>query len=260
MQPEEGLDNQNIDNIMAQGVPERQATTEADSGTQSQNDKSDNSEKTKMSKKQIVGLVVLSLIALGGVLFGIYGMNSQNEQVAELKARAETAEGKVAELETEKVTITDPDSGTIEIVDDVEVATADTEGYIYIGEWGLKIKIPDDLTYVSYKFNSRPDEGTEILYINGTKGTRSSMPSFSNTSINDVWLVGLARYASDFDTSTIPGSGSAGELVYTDNGYNYYASGPQSVRSTNESDTELEVQSVNYILEVLRDPNSYSAI
>ena len=77
--------------------------------------------KEKMSKKQVIGLVVMSLIALGGVLFGVYGMNSQNEKISELTVRATDAEGKVAELETNKITITDPESGTVEIVDSAPI-------------------------------------------------------------------------------------------------------------------------------------------
>lgn len=77
-------------------------------------------EKTKMSKKQVIGLVVLSLIAVGGVLFGIYGMNSQNEQIAQLTVRATDAEGKVAELETEKEAAVEPEE-TMEIVDSAAV-------------------------------------------------------------------------------------------------------------------------------------------
>lgn len=75
----------------------------------------------KMSKKQIVGMVILSLIAIGGVLFGIYGMNSQNEQIAELTVKVKDAEGKATQLETEKITITDADGGVTEITDSVPV-------------------------------------------------------------------------------------------------------------------------------------------
>ena len=92
------------ENIMAQGVPKM---------GEEKNEK----EGGKMSKKQIAGLVVLTLVAIGGVLFGIYGMNSQNEQISELTVRATTAEGKVAQLTTDKVTITDPDGGVVEIED-----------------------------------------------------------------------------------------------------------------------------------------------
>lgn len=69
----------------------------------------------KMSKKQIVGMVILCLVAIAGVLFGIYGMNSQNEQVKELMTRATDAEEKVAKLETSKKS--GSDGGTIEITD-----------------------------------------------------------------------------------------------------------------------------------------------
>lgn len=85
-----------------------------------------NKKKDKMSKKQIVGLVVLSLIAVGGVLFGVYGMNSQNSQIEELKVRATNAEGKVAELETEKITVTEPSGVTTEITDSAKVSNSRT--------------------------------------------------------------------------------------------------------------------------------------
>ncbi len=75
------------------------------------------SDESKMSKKQIVGMVILCLVALAGVLFGIYGMNSQNEQIAQLTTRVEDAEEKVTKLETNKVKITDSDGGTTIITD-----------------------------------------------------------------------------------------------------------------------------------------------
>ena len=100
------------ENVMTQGVPGGKPA----------------GEKNKMSKKQIVGLVVLSLIAIGGVLFGVYGMNSQNDQIAQLTIRATDAEGKVAQLETEKITITDPDGGTTEITEMNNIGLGDLNG------------------------------------------------------------------------------------------------------------------------------------
>ena len=89
--------------------------------TQKPSNNKQSEEKSKMSKKNIIGLVVLSLIAVGGVLFGIYGMNSQNDQIAQLTARATDAENKVATLETNKVTITEPNKDTTEITDTTDV-------------------------------------------------------------------------------------------------------------------------------------------
>lgn len=108
MQPENNTQN----NMNASVAPTGNAMAQRTS--------SGEAEKTKMSKKQVIGLVVLSLIAVGGVLFGIYGMNSQNEQIAQLTVRATDAEGKVAELETDKITIAGPD-GTTEITDSAAV-------------------------------------------------------------------------------------------------------------------------------------------
>lgn len=54
--------------------------------------------KEKMSKKQIIGMTVLSIIAIAGVLFGLFGMsdsNNKNQKIEELKAQvAEVIEGK----------------------------------------------------------------------------------------------------------------------------------------------------------------------
>lgn len=104
------------ENMMAQGVPDMGKTD----GKGANVEKTDG-EKTKMSKKNIIGLVVLSLIAIVGVLFGVYGMNSQNEQIAELKGQVSSANDKVAQLETEKVTITDDE---LVIEDEVEIGNA----------------------------------------------------------------------------------------------------------------------------------------
>ena len=90
---------------MAQGVPSNDAAGE---------------KKEKMSKKQVIGLVVLSLIAVGGVLFGIYGMNAQNEQIAQLKGQVSSVNKELTKLdagvdESDEVVIEDE----VEIIDDV---------------------------------------------------------------------------------------------------------------------------------------------
>ena len=72
-------------------------------------------EKSKMSKKQIIGLVVLSLIAIGGVLFGIYGMNSQNDKIAELKGQVSSANEELAKLDARV------DEGDEVVIDDEKI-------------------------------------------------------------------------------------------------------------------------------------------
>ena len=112
----EASETPKTDNIMTQGVPGG-ADGKSGDKLESKPDGKLAGEKSKMSKKQIIGLVVLSLIAIGGVLFGIYGMNSQNDQIAELKARATDAEKKVATLEAEEMTVEELDEDVVEVAD-----------------------------------------------------------------------------------------------------------------------------------------------
>lgn len=102
------------ENMMAQGVPDMGKTD----GKGANVEKTDG-EKTKMSKKNIIGLVVLSLIAIGGVLFGVYGMNSQNEQIAELKGQVSSVNEELAKMDAEI-----DESGELVIEDEVEIGNA----------------------------------------------------------------------------------------------------------------------------------------
>ena len=143
--------------------------------TQGAANKNQSSEKSKMSKKQIIGLVILSLIAIGGVLFGVYGMNSQNDQIAQLTVRVADAEGKVAQLETEKITIADSDSETVEITDSV---FARQNPVIKGGEYGsydVTYNIPVDVQ------GSVIDTFLNFYVING---------QFSNCGIPSVTVAG----------------------------------------------------------------------
>lgn len=137
------------ENIMAEGAPKK---TDDGGGK----DKTDD-EKTKMSKKQIIGLVVLSLIALGGVLFGVYGMNSQNDKIAELTTRATEAENELAEWGLE---VDEYDDDEVEISDEVEI----------IGEGEISNELAQNLidpylgtfTYLNDIFDHEFDETTKF--------------------------------------------------------------------------------------------------
>ena len=128
---------QSEDNVkMGEGTKKAEMSIQDKAMVQGALDEGMNGEKSKMSKKQVVGLVVLSLIAIGGVLFGIYGMNSQNEQIAQLTVRATDAEERAAQLETEKTTIVNSDGEITEIADSAlnyqnPVVRAESETDVY---------------------------------------------------------------------------------------------------------------------------------
>ena len=220
------------ENVMAQGTASGDST----------------GEKSKMSKKQIIGLVVLSLIAIGGVLFGIYGMNSQNEQIAQLTVRATDAEGKVAQLETNQITIVDSDGGTTEITDSVTVNDINTEDYIYVGEWGLKIKILDEMVIVRYKFANGTDDSSSLCVMGYNKKDIQGTPSFID---NDEYLACVSRVVKD--------SSSYGALIMSDDKYDYLFNGAQTYYS-NDGDVDWEKESRELMSRAFGNADNYSAI
>lgn len=153
-------------------------------------------EKTKMSKKQIIGMVVLSLIAIGGVLFGVYGMNSQNEQIAQLTVRATDAEGKVAQLETGKITITNSDGSTTEITDSATmrqnpVIVSDDSSV------GYRIRFDSPTVYGNAEANSIEItvENGEVVGCSINRKQNSSDDSyvgFTSTKLSDCNIVGVS--------------------------------------------------------------------
>jgi len=269
MQPEEGLDNQNMDNMMAQGVPEHQAMTGDGTEIQGQGVKSGGEEKSKMSKKQIIGLVVLSLIAIGGVLFGIYGMNSQNEQIAELKAQVTEAEEEAEELEEyggydvdvevvkdeaakDETSVNSENDASAMVTSSFELGRhAD---YIYVGEWGLKIRIPDDLMIVGYEFGSAGTYG-EYLSVTGVKG-------YAGMTVSSMFMDDDASNGGILRAMTEDGTYPYGPLVFTDgDGNNYYWTGPNAFPGAATGDAlELWKESKDVVRDMFSDPNNYSAI
>lgn len=107
----------------------------------------------------IIGLVLMALIAAGGVGFGVWAWmdgNTQkdalNEQISDLKKQNGELLDKLAEQETE----VEEETEVQDLVDD----------YIYVEEWGLKIKKPENsLGKVWYEFNEETSQSAAALYI-----------------------------------------------------------------------------------------------
>ena len=221
-------------------------------------------EKNKMSKKQIIGLVVLSLIAIGGVLFGVYGMNSQNEQIAELKGQVSSADEKVAQLETEvakndDVAIDDE----VEIVDDANVVAADavdTADYIYGGEWGLKIKMPENLKRVRYDFESLTSSSSS-LSIRGADYDGQYFPNMTEVSRPDsdfILFGGVERIIKGTDVSYLL---PVPKFIFSDDSYDYYyieKQIPHQAQAENEASRQDEL--INLLNDTLTNPDNYSTI
>lgn len=214
--------------------------------------------KSRMSKGQIIGMVILTIVALAGVAFGVFGMMEKDKAEKNLAIKITEAGGKVTEMVTDKITSVD-ENGTVTEITDTNVTTEaiNPEDYIYIGEWGLKIKIPEELKNVSYKFQQKTpgDVQAGSLLVTGVLNSVEGMPNYAIIYGSGVSCPGLgAIYRVE----------KPGELVvnvvevFSDDNYNYYWSGPQSY--CEQSTAKEEMNTSRVIQEMLTNRENYSKI
>lgn len=210
----------------------------------------------KPKKKSNVVTLLLVLIALCGVGFGVYGimfapgMNKKCESPKDLTVKIQSEDGSTITLETDKIS-TSSDGKTITIAD--TKSESSSKDYIYIGEWGLKIKIPETLKNVSYTFKQGHD--TQGLTVTGAPADAEISESFWLTLNKDAIFGGITRIKKDTCDES---AGPCGAIVYEDDEYEYRYSHPQSVYSTEQADIDLETKSVSLIEEMFRNKENYS--
>lgn len=132
--------------------------------------------KSKMSKKQIIGMTVLTIIAIAGVAFGVFGMvdsSSKNNEIAEYKSKIALLEQETGAKIVEQDDIAIVDTASVENEDDKvkAIVTKVYEGLRELDEHsvffkvfgeGSMVKIPDSEVYTlsnkSYGVHSASDE------------------------------------------------------------------------------------------------------
>ena len=222
------------------------------------------SNKPKPSKGMIVALVCAIVLAVGGVGFGVWAMMDGNqkvakkdEQIAELNEEVEKkgqAGSEVIDVEVNENYV--PDSSN----------AVNTAGYLYVGEWGLKIKIPENLTVTGYRYKMGAGY-TSIAVLGNSKGGQY-FPDFANLEKNESSLGVVERITKDHfsgpEYDGVPDDvrvcGVDAGLVFSDDTYNYCFGGPQDVMSTDKDEQEWEMESAGLIKQMLSDKNNYSAI
>lgn len=107
----------------------------------------------KKSNGMLLGLVLCIILAAGGVGFGVYEMmdsNNKTKEVADLNSKVASLNNEIAGLkegsQSSETNCKDP----IVTSDDNTIST----DYIYITEWGIKIKKPESAKKLidSYEF------------------------------------------------------------------------------------------------------------
>ena len=202
----------------------------------------------------ILAIILLLLIAAGGVGFGVWMWmdgNAQkealNNQISDLQ---QTNNNLMAQLDNANSTVSVDADGN-------EVNTAD---YIYVGEWGLKIKIPEDLVSVNYAVGF--EDGTQMVKIAGVSkpdGSGWVLPDFADISKNVSGLGMVARYPKGAEMPATSGP----QLIFSDDEYDYYYYHRQiaySVDINDESNLDWETKTIDVITEMLTSAENYSSI
>lgn len=217
----------------------------------------------KKVNKSTIAIIVSAIVACAGIGFGIFEMILHGEANQKTSALAEELDQKNEALKQAEdklgaqIEVT-PDEGKEEITD-VKVSAA--RDYIYVGEWGIKIKIPDNLTSVSYVFTrAEADDG---LYITAVTKGGQYVPSFLANSLNrGTGLVAIGRYRKDAVQASSMEIGSdvsdsagnfLGNIVYVDDEYVFtYSRGNGIMSDNNQSDMEWERESTAAVEEMVK--------
>ena len=221
-------------------------------------------DKPKKSHGMLYGMILLAILAAGGIGFGVWAMMDGNAQVAKKDEQIADLRGQLAEknqtVVEDNTTVVDVETG-----DNAE-ASNDASDYIYVGEWGLKIRIPEGLNRVSYAFKQHggasQTEGTTVS-VYGTLG--DGLPDFANPYKNKDALGAISKVSKDaYSGPEYDGveeerraCGVDGGLVFSDDSYNYCYSHPQAVYSISEEEKDLEVRSTELIKTMLTNSDNY---
>lgn len=208
-------------------------------------------DKPKKNIGLILGVVFLILLAAGGAGFGTWAYLSGNQQQEQLNSRINELNQQNNELQEKLNNV-----GTATNSNPTEATN--TENYVYVGEWGYKIKIPEDLAISGYSYVM--DAGYTKIYISGTKkGGGQYFPDFANMDKNTVGLGTAARYPKGTEMP----QASAPQLVFSDDDYDYYYYPWQvsySADSNDETEQAWETETRNIIENMLTNPDNYSKI
>lgn len=144
---------------------------------------------------------------------------------------------------------------------------AASSDYIYIGQWGIKIKIPENLKNLRYSYRGEGSDrfeysdGTIKIFdhesqvsVSGTAGIGDgTVPDFASHSESGLGTV--SRYKKEtYDCE----DASCPTHVTTIGDYEYYYNHPQTVISQSQSDTEWEKASVELIQTMLTNLDNYT--
>lgn len=192
---------------------------------------------------------IASIVALASIGFGVYGMiQANNASNKDLKIEVKNSDGTTSTIDAEvkdgNVVVTEP------------VKTENADRYIYVSNWGLKIKLDDNMEFATYLYSYNADQAFSYMYVSGAPKAGQVVPKYADFDVctrglGAVSRVSVERYETEKDDDY------AREPFMTRDGYAYFYGHPQALCS---DDKDGEVKMASYIENMLSNPENYSAI
>lgn len=196
----------------------------------------------KFSTLSVIFGILTAIFTVLAVVGLVFALNNQTKIASlEKDVAAKDLIIKAVEETTGVSPITDPS--------EVPIYKA-TTGYIYISEWNIKIRIPDNLENVSYILNNINFH--QSICFNATQKNVQYFPDFANIALNPGRMGCLTRIKTaegEFDATT---GISYGEKVFTYKEYSYFYTGAVEY-SKDEANLGLERTAIQYIYNMLKD-------
>lgn len=143
--------------------------------------------KPKSSKGAIATIILLAILAIGGIAGAIYfymDANNKATENAELSAKLDLIESETGVEVTEKE---DEDGNTTTVVETKYKGGPFIEnGYFYVPDWGWKFKIPTDLASLGFAVDyDEAHTGYDLPFIGFTAVQKSDLQSGAQSEYYD---------------------------------------------------------------------------
>ena len=205
----------------------------------------------KTIKKFMILSVTLGIAAVVFLIVGIIGIINMINLKDELKDMTAEKNG----LDTIITAIEEQTDTIINSVEDIPVYQPASD-FIYLTEWGIKLQIPDTLTSVSYILDQNADYRPSVCF-NAVKSGVQYFPAFADVKQNPGGMGCLQRISIEDGEKDASGN-SFGQIVYTNEDFNYFYQAPSKVYSGSDAEKGLEATAVQLIKTMISDNISAS--
>ena len=213
-------------------------------------------DKPKKSHGMLYGMILLAILAAGGIGFGVWAMLDGN-------SRAQKKDEQISQLQSqlaEKSEVVVDDDATV--VDDNDVASEDLNAtnFVYLGNWGIKVKI-GGLRVIGMQVQHNNNDNTEVIRI-----AVSSQDQYRDASnYNSANSAYPQNYIVRSKQATIKPYAFMGiqeeyQPIYNDGEYNYFTFTPTGYALEGLADSNAAIEAYNAMTEILNDSTNYSKI